>query len=85
MTPSNHPPTCRACEGTGWQPAPGVASSANGQPVHYTTVTPCTHHWADDEPGNPTLCTYGEYRDGLIRRGDLEQLAMLDRVKGAIR
>ena len=50
MKPSDHPPTCAVCHGDGWQPGPPIHSQANGQPVTYTTVEPCTHLWSDDDP-----------------------------------
>ena len=48
--PANHPRRCPRCDGTGYQPGPPIHSHANGDPVTYTTVTPCTHPWWDDEP-----------------------------------
>ena len=49
--PANHPPDCRVCCGTGWQPGPDIKSKANGDDVVYTTVQPCVYtgwQWEDD-------------------------------------
>lgn len=50
MKKADHPPTCRVCEGTGFEPGPPIVSIVNGESYEYTTVQPCTHHWANDEP-----------------------------------
>ena len=54
LHPANHPRTCAVCHGEGWMPGPPIHSQANGRPVIYETVTPCTHHWTNDDP-QPTL------------------------------
>ena len=50
MKPAEHPPSCPTCTGTGWQDGPVIHSQANGDPVTYSTVEPCTHHWTNDNP-----------------------------------
>jgi hypothetical protein len=47
--PADHPPTCEGCNGTGYQEGPPILSQAGGEPVVYSTVVPCTHHWSNDE------------------------------------
>ena len=44
MKRSEHPKSCRVCNGTGW--AETVTSPISGRPL----FTPCPHHWTDDEP-----------------------------------
>jgi hypothetical protein len=52
MTPADHPPTCRICHGTGYQPGPdNIHRDDNGHIIRTsTTVTACTHHWTEDDP-----------------------------------
>jgi hypothetical protein len=75
--PANHPPACTRCAGTGWQPGPPIHATAQGQPIAYTTVTPCTHIWWDDELFEPdpeltvdeTLARLAAVRATLERMG----------------
>ena len=53
MTPADHPDSCRMCDGTGWMPGPPIPSVQHGRIFTYSTVTPCTHHWDNDEPELP--------------------------------
>lgn len=50
--PTDHPPSCQGCAGSGWQTGPTHhITNRNGQTVRrYNTVVPCTHHWTDDDP-----------------------------------
>ena len=55
MTPADHPSSCQVCHGTGFMPAPSrpyraVAPDGHHYDAEYDYVTPCTHHWTDDEP-----------------------------------
>ena len=58
--PANHPASCQVCAGTGWQEGPPILGQNHGRPFLYTTVTPCTHHWSNDDP-QPTLLSQDEY------------------------
>lgn len=59
MKKADHPSTCEECHGTGWQPGPPIAGQHHGRTFTYTTVEPCTHHWANDDP-NPDLFAQSE-------------------------
>lgn len=69
-TPADHPHSCSVCQGTGWQSAPDIQGTAYGQPVTYSTVEPCTHHWANDEHHRPELITRLQYLARLTERAD---------------
>jgi len=43
-TPPTHPHTCPHCGGTGWQEAPPIYETVNGEPHPYTQLARCTHH-----------------------------------------
>jgi hypothetical protein len=43
-----HPWHCRMCRGTGWIDGPPI----HAIPYAYSTVTPCTHPWWNDDPDN---------------------------------
>ena len=59
--PANHPRTCRTCQGTGQEPGPPIYSHANGDPVTYTTVQPCTDlSWYNQNRG------WDPYHDELL-------------------
>ena len=49
MKPSDHPKSCAVCHGDGWMDGPPIPTQANGIQFTYATVTPCTHHWHDDQ------------------------------------
>jgi hypothetical protein len=68
--PSDHPPTCQVCRGTGWEPGPDIDEHANGRAIAYETVQPCAHHWRDDEPHRAELISRREYLDRLTARDD---------------
>jgi len=77
MTPSNHPPSCRTCQGTGWQPGPPIPTIADGVKFAYTTVEPCSNDWYTDDPtvddhglDTTTPITFAEYMTRLIARLD---------------
>ena len=61
MTPAEHPRSCQVCGGTGWMPGPSIPGHQHGRPFTYTTVQPCTHHWANDDP-DPTLFSRDEWQ-----------------------
>lgn len=51
MRSADHPHSCRACHGTGWQPAEPRWETVEGRAHRYDTWRPCEHHWADDDNG----------------------------------
>ena len=72
---AKHPKTCDVCAGTGWQPGPPIHSTANGDPVIYTTVEPCQHpFWLDD----PTVDEYGFNKVEPLAPGDPRALAAFE-------
>jgi len=61
--PAQHPPTCQVCHGSGWQIGPDTeVRSLHGEVLRiYRTVTPCTHHWTDDDPTPDDVISLDEY------------------------
>lgn len=48
-----HPEHCRGCRGSGYRPGPPIVSTMQGRRHVHTTVTPCEHHFWDDDPDSP--------------------------------
>ena len=59
ITPANHPTSCVVCGGSGVMEGPSIPGQHHGRAFTYTTVVPCTHHWANDDP-DPTLFSRDE-------------------------
>jgi hypothetical protein len=49
-TRAQHPPSCRRCNGTGWQTGKPIYETVAGHRHRYDTVEPCTNPWHRDEP-----------------------------------
>jgi hypothetical protein len=74
--PTDHPPTCRTCHGSGWQTGPDhIVRHRDGHILRTTsTVVPCAHHWANDELEPDDIIALDEY---LARYPDDDALARL--------